>query len=796
MRIGVFRFLISIYCIGSSSLFAAPLELETADKVVHIGVLSYRGDQKAINRWSATTDYLTQNIPGYRFELSPLNLSEMAKAVEENRVQFILTNPGNYVELESQYGISRIATMQSVQSGRISTRFGAVIFSKLSNRSIQSLEDLEGKSFMAVSPEAFGGFQMAWRELAEHDINPFEDFSRVEFVGFPQDQIAMAVYDGKIDAATVRSETLMRMIEAGWFELADFRILNARYEPEYNIPLSTRLYPEWPFAKHKNASRELATKVTLALLAMPVDHPAAAMSRTAGWTVPLDYSPVHEMMQKLQIGPYEVLRETSLPAIARKYSHWLFSAAVFVILLFVLIAYISNTNRRLRETDRSLRNEISERKQSQAKLAEYKDTLEQRVIARTNELEQANKSLRTSQIALHELVDITSAPRLNHDEKLTKLLETGREYYQTAVANLSSLTGQDRKSCTIAGQEELVANQSGPISKSCIEKTLNQQSPILDIPDLNNADCTNQGGDCEPFVSYLATAVFVKGEPHCVLEFADTEARHESYTHWDHNILEVMAQWIGSEIEKQEAIEEKQRHQSELARVGRMSAMGEMAAGLAHELNQPLTGAINYSSGCLRRLQQGDYDKDQLIKGLERTVEGATLAADIIRHLREFVQKGSAVRKATSLNGVVLNIIDLVSVEIKRQQANVKLELSDDLPDIVANAVQLEQVVLNFIRNGLDAMENVDPENRELTIITEKLGDKVKLSVVDHGSGILSEAESKLFDAFYTTKPEGMGIGLSISRSIIEAHNGVIYASNVSNAGACFSFELPLDSEI
>lgn len=801
MRIGVFRFIVLFYYVVSSPLIAAPLEEpreeleEPTEEVVRIGVLSYRGDEKAINRWSATTDYLTQNVPGYRFELSPLNLSEMAKAVEENRVQFILTNPGNYVELESQFGISRIATMQSIQSGRISTRFGAVIFSKLSNRSIQSIEDLEGKSFMAVSPEAFGGFQMAWRELAEHNIDPFEDFSRIKFVGFPQDQIAMAVYDGKIDAATVRSETLMRMIEAGWFKLSDFRILNVRYEPEYNIPLSTRLYPEWPFAKHKNASRELATKVTLALLAMPEDHPAAAMSRTAGWTVPLDYSPVHEMMQKLQIGPYEVLRETSLPAIARKYSHWLFAAAVFVILLFVLIAYISNTNRRLRETDRNLRNEISERKQSQAKLAEYKDTLEQRVIARTNELELANQSLQKSQIALHKLVDITSAPRLTHDEKLTKLLETGREYYQTAVANLSSLTGKDRKSCTIAGQEDLISKQTGPLNNSCIEKILNQQNTVLDVPDLNTADCKRVNDVCEPFNSYLATAVFVKGEPHCVLEFADTNIRNDMYTHWDHNILEVMAQWIGSEIEKQDAVDEKQRHQSELARVGRMSAMGEMAAGLAHELNQPLTGAINYSSGCLRRLQQGDYDKDQLIQGLERTVEGATLAADIIRHLREFVQKGSSVRKATSLNEVVLNIIDLVSAEIKRHQANVTLQLSDDLPKIVANAVQLEQVVLNFIRNGMDAMENVDPEDRELIITTEKNGDKIKLSVTDHGSGILPEAEPKLFDAFYTTKPEGMGIGLSISRSIIESHHGVIYAKNVADAGACFSFELPIDSE-
>lgn len=767
-----------------------------ADQVVHIGVLSYRGEERVKTRWTATADYLSRNIPGYHFELVPLNLSEMADAVEKDLVQFILTNPGHYVELESRYGVSRIATMESRQSGKIITRFGAVIFSKASNQSIRTLEDLSGKSFMAVSPDAFGGFQMAWRELAEHDIDPFQDFERLEFVGFPQDQIPIAVYQGQVDAATVRSETLLRMIEAGWFKLSDFRILNEQQIAGYNKPLSTRLYPEWPFAKNKNTSRELATKVTLALLAMPEDHPASSMAHTAGWTVPLDYSPVHELMKDLQIGPYEVLRETSLAAIAKKYAHWLNGAAVFVILLVMLIVYVSRTNRRLRESDRNLRKEIVERKESQAKLANYKDTLEQRVIARTEELEQANKALQKSQIALHQLVDITSAPGVPHDEKLAKLLETGRAYYQSAVASISSLTGNEQKTCTIAGQEELIAGHNGPLNKICIQQVIEQHDTPLDIPDLQTNQCKQSGCGCAKLNSYLATAVFVKGQPHCVLEFADTKIRSAPYTHWDHNILQVMAQWIGSEIEKQEAIEAKQRHQSELARVARMSAMGEMAAGLAHELNQPLTGAINYSSGCLRRLKQNDYDKDTLIRGLERTVEGATLAADIIRQLREFVQKGDSGRKAISINDVVLNIVDLFSPEIKRHQVKVSLNLSENLPMIDANTVQLEQVVLNFIRNGLDAMENSAVAKRELIIATSQRQDKIALSVTDFGEGLSPDAESKLFDAFYTTKPEGMGMGLSISRSIIEAHDGIINAQNVANAGACFSFELPLSKEV
>jgi C4-dicarboxylate-specific signal transduction histidine kinase len=148
-----------------------------------------------------------------------------------------------------------------------------------------------------------------------------------------------------------------------------------------------------------------------------------------------------------------------------------------------------------------------------------------------------------------------------------------------------------------------------------------------------------------------------------------------------------------------------------------------------------------------------------------------------------------------ALNDVVLSIVDLVSAEINRHHAQVTLRLSESLPAIKANTVQLEQVVLNFIRNGLDAMENTQTAKRELIIATEQQNDQLKLSVTDYGEGILSDSEGKLFDAFYTTKSEGMGMGLSISRSIIEAHDGVISACNVDGAGACFSFELPVSKE-
>ena len=760
-------------------------------KDVSIGVLSYRGVDESLNRWNPTADYLTKKIPAYKFHILPLNLLEMATAIKSEEVQFIVTNPGHYVELESQFGISRIATKQTMHDGIISTRFGSVIISRANNSSITTLQDLRGKSFMAVSKDAFGGFQMSWRELVEHDIDPFSDFSSIKFVGFPQDQVVTAVYTGEVDAAAVRSETLLHMVEETEFELSEFRILNLQPAQHEDLPSSTRLYPQGPFAQNKSTPRELATKVTIALLDMPIDHPAAAKSHGAGWTVPLDYSSVHELMKRLHIGPYLSLRESTLQGLLKKYAAWIVVATLFMVFLMGLTIYIYNTNRRLQESDRRLRREITIREHSQEELVDYKNSLERRIIARTNEIELVNASLKKSQTVLRKLVYITSSAQLGHEEKMVRLLETGREYYKTGAARLSNLSDQGIKASVVSAKVELLENHVGPLNSLGVQQVSTQHDVPLDIPNLNTKNYKSPGCGCDTLNSYLASAVIVRGETHSVLEFSDEEVRKNSYTHWDHNLLQVMARWIGSEIEMQDIVEETQRNQTELARVGRVSVMGEMAAGLAHELNQPLTGAINYSSGCLRRLKSDTFDKEKIIQGLERAVESATMAADIIRHLREFTQKGGINKDIVALNEVVIKIVKLIATEIKRHQTSITLQLSPNLPDIVANETQLEQVILNFIRNSLDAMDNIDVEKREIIITTDQSLDKVRLFVIDFGNGIKSNAELNLFDAFYTTKSEGMGLGLSISRTIIEEHNGTITASNNPDGGACFSFELP-----
>ena len=784
-------FVILLLAVIRSPVYANILATDE-NEVVRIGVLAYRGKLPAMERWSPTAAYLTAHV-GRRFEIVPVNLDEIADAINTGTIHFTLTNPGNYVDLEARFGVSRIATMQTRDHNQIRVRYGAVIVTQATNQNIDSLRDLKGKSFMAVSAVAFGGFQMAWRELIESGIDPFSDFSDLQFSGFPQDKIIHAVKNGTVDAATVRSETLMRMVEAGTVKLEEFRILNPQHRKDSALPLSTRLYPEWPFATLKNTPRELATRVAQALLSMPADHPAAHVSRTAGWTVPLDYSPVHRLMKTLKIGPYQVLRQTSFTSLLKRYAGLFVAAALLMLFLIVVNGYISRTNRKLKHAQSVLENEISERKRSQEALARYRDTLEEQVAERTEDLKQTNRSLEKSRMALRELVRITSAPDLSHNEKLARLLDTGREYFNLPVAVLASIEAEGRRICRISADTGMVPDHSGPLNEKCIALLVERNGEPLDIPDLGAAMEADCGCRQQGWNNYLGAAVMVDGHTHCTLEFAGTDARSHEFSKWDHELLKVMAQWIGDEVELQIAHESRQRHQAEFARVSRMSTIGEMAASLAHELNQPLTGAINYCNGCLRLLREGHTNTEKLTQGMESAVEGATLAANIIRRIRIFVQKGDTQKSAVDLNQAVRNVSTLVMHEASRHDVEIKLDLAENLPLVEGDMIQLEQVVLNFIRNGIDAMDATNSESRILTITTQCMeGEKVMVSAADNGEGITEEAMPKIFDAFYTTKPEGMGIGLSISRSIIESHQGSIRARSLSGGGTEFFFEIPI----
>ena len=241
--------------------------------------------------------------------------------------------------------------------------------------------------------------------------------------------------------------------------------------------------------------------------------------------------------------------------------------------------------------------------------------------------------------------------------------------------------------------------------------------------------------------------------------------------------------------ERQQAETRLQELQSELVHVSRLTALGEMASALAHELNQPLSAIANYLQGSSDLLARDEVPADKVRRALDRASEQALRAGEIIRRLRDFVARGETERRVESLPKLIEEASALALVGAKEHGVGVRYALDAAVDLVLADRVQIQQVVLNLIRNAVDAME--DSPVRELTIAVKPLPDeRAEISVADTGPGIGPEIADQLFQPFVTTKRSGMGVGLSISRTIVEAHGGRIWAEPNPKGGATFRFTL------
>ena len=230
----------------------------------------------------------------------------------------------------------------------------------------------------------------------------------------------------------------------------------------------------------------------------------------------------------------------------------------------------------------------------------------------------------------------------------------------------------------------------------------------------------------------------------------------------------------------------------ELAHVAKVTTLGALTAAIAHEVNQPLSGIITNASTCLRMLTADPPNVDGARETAQRTIRDGNRASDVITRLRSLFTKKNATTESVDLNEATREVIALLLSELQRNGVILRSELADALPPVTGDRVQLQQVILNLLLNASDAMSSVDDRPRQLMIRTERdEGDRVRLAVQDTGVGFDPQDMHRLFEAFYTTKSDGMGIGLSVSRSIIESHHGRLWAAPNDGPGATFVFSIP-----
>ena len=243
---------------------------------------------------------------------------------------------------------------------------------------------------------------------------------------------------------------------------------------------------------------------------------------------------------------------------------------------------------------------------------------------------------------------------------------------------------------------------------------------------------------------------------------------------------------------EREAEEELKLRQNELVHVTRLSNMGEMATGIAHELNQPLSAIVNFANGCARRLRLDIGGKDELLHALGQISAQAERAGEIIKRLRGMVSRRQPVREVVDLNMLTREVCAMISHELKRQELTIDHQLSKRELWVRVDSVQIEQVLLNLLRNALDALIDMPPASRALSVISGVQPDgMVFVSVKDNGAGITKKAMEHLFDPFFSTKDSGMGMGLAISQTIMSNHHGKIRADSWPGRGSTFTIELP-----
>jgi PAS domain S-box-containing protein len=254
-----------------------------------------------------------------------------------------------------------------------------------------------------------------------------------------------------------------------------------------------------------------------------------------------------------------------------------------------------------------------------------------------------------------------------------------------------------------------------------------------------------------------------------------------------------IVKWYGTAIdieERKRASEALREAQANLARVSRVTTMGELTASLAHEIKQPIAAAVTNAKTCLRWLGRDQPDVPEACEAASRLVKDATRAADIIGRVSSLFKKGALQRELVDINELIREMVVLLRSEAIRYSISIRTELAEDLPNVMADRVQLQQVFLNLMLNGIDAMKETNGAS-ELTIKSETADGQLLVSVSDTGVGFPPEQTDQIFRAFFTTKHDGTGMGLPISRSIIESHGGRLWATNTSGRGATFQFTLP-----
>lgn len=295
--VGIFALFVFCLVISSQSLLA--------QDDVKIGILAFRPIPQTEAQWLPLSAALENAIPKHRFVIKAYQFDQLQDAVANRQIDFVLTNPGHYILMRQRVGLSPpIATLVELEQGKAVSRFGGVMFTLAQRSDIQSLEDFRGKTVAATATDSLGGYQMQAYSLSKIGLNIPKDIF-LYATGMPHDNVVLAVLSAKADIGFVRSGLLEKMVQEGKLDPAKIKLINKQNQPDYPVPVSTLLYPEWAFAPLPHTSEDLKRQLASFLLSLAKKESLANELKIHGFDVPADYSSVEDVLRELRMPPFD-----------------------------------------------------------------------------------------------------------------------------------------------------------------------------------------------------------------------------------------------------------------------------------------------------------------------------------------------------------------------------------------------------------------------------------------------------------------------------------------------------------
>jgi PAS domain S-box-containing protein len=705
-----------------------------ATEAVRVGVLAFRPVPETLERWQPTIDHLNANSLDRHFHLEALSYEALNKKAAEGKLDFILTNPSHYILLMHRHDTSRVATMLATESGMSVAGFGGVVAVRSDRADLRTLTDLRGKQVAAPSLESLGGYQLQAVLMMQKGLNPDRDL-KMRFTDMPHDRAIAAVLEGEVDGAFIRTGVIEALIHEGRLESDQLRILNPQKRTDFPFMLSTRLVPEWPFAVMPHVGPAVARDVAISLLSVGQNSPAAQAGGYVGWTIPGDYEPVRQILEKLRMPPYDEAQPIIWRDLLSQYGIALVAIGVLFVLVVALLLLATLAHRRLK--------------------------------AKNQTIEAIAVSMAEGLYVINTKGEVTFV-----NPAALKLLGYTEGEMMGRVAHDLFHRHDD--------------NNHLPLAQCPIFATIQSGQAYHGIERFERKD--GRRFEARVASSPLSRNGRVVGSV-AVFEDVTEEIRTKRQ-------IEYFNEELRKEVEQEVALRlksetEKQHQTAVLIQQSKLAELGSMIGAIAHQWKQPVNAVGLIAQGLVDSYDYGELNRKELVRSVENIMDQATFMAHTIDDFRNFY-KPSRTLEPFDVKAACVQVVDLLSLQMMKHQIVPAITGTGPLIAL-GYPSEFKQVVLNILNNAKEALTAHDIQKPTITLKLSSDHQTVQIAIADNGGGIPAELlPEKIFSPFVSTKgKEGTGIGLSLAKTIIEEKmHGTLKAQN-RDSGACFIITLP-----